>query len=164
MTLGTAYILVCHWKYFWDLDRANFAAAELWFVSKWRDKSFTVWSYVSPFHGFRTQNNPELLLAWVRHGMSVTLFGASGCIIEFIDMGTQIQGFLSYQIDVLYAHTFGRAVIMEIIPIPQSSFLSCDYFGSTAQVLSLTEMQRRKGQNISSFCSYLTQISPNHWK
>lgn len=50
--------------------------------------------------------------------MSVTRFGASGCIIECIDMGIQMQGFLSYQIDVLYAHTFGRAVTTEIIPIP----------------------------------------------
>lgn len=50
--------------------------------------------------------------------MSATRFGASGCIVEFIDTGTQIQGFLPYQIDVLYAHTFGRAVIIEIIPIP----------------------------------------------
>lgn len=50
--------------------------------------------------------------------MSVTRFGASGCIIEFTDMGTEIQGFLPYQTDVLYAHTFGRTVIIEIIPIP----------------------------------------------
>lgn len=35
------------------------------------------------------QNYPDLFLERVRHSMSVTRIGASGCITEFIDMGTQ---------------------------------------------------------------------------